>query len=157
MALYVAKNDDNERLRNEQWYPRYFGAQEVCLKNLQRKNRNVEVKMLGIKPDTHETYGKRTRLEFMCLKEDIDKSLLNGTLTVRPKFLIIALGDLAEELEWVNKKPNRVIVVCSCPSQVCTPRMTTIHAGGWRMGGVNGEEGGSVECVGCVRTGVNVH
>ena len=130
MALYTAQNDDNERLRNEQWYPRYFGAQEVCLKNLQRKNGDVEVKMVGIEPDIHIIFGKRTRVEWTCLQEDIDKSLLNGTLTVRPKFQIIALGDLEEELEWLNKKPNRVIIVCSCPSQVCTPRMTTIHAGG---------------------------
>ena len=129
--LYTAQNDDNQELRNEAWYMRYFNAQEVCLKNLQRKNRNVEVKMLGIKPDTHETYGKRTRLEFTCLKEDIDKSILNETLSLEiAQWSITALKDLAEELEWKDKKTNRVIVICSCPSQVCTPRMTTIHAGG---------------------------
>ena len=130
MALYTAQNDDNERLRNEQWYPRYFAQNEIALKNLQRKNSEVVVKMLGIEPDIHQTYGKRTRVEFTCLQEDIDKSLLNGTLSVRPKFQKAALEDLAEELEWADKKPDRAIVICSCPSQVCTPRMTTIHAGG---------------------------
>ena len=27
--------------------------------------------------------------------------------------------DAEEELEWADKKPNRVLVLCSCPSQVC--------------------------------------
>ena len=88
-------------------------------------------KYARIKPDTHASYGKRTRLEFTCLKEDIDKSILNETLTLEiAQWSITALKDLAEELEWKDKKTNRVIVICSCPSQVCTPRMTTIHAGG---------------------------
>eukprot|EP00621_Florenciella_sp_RCC1693_P009650 CAMPEP_0182529490 /NCGR_PEP_ID=MMETSP1323-20130603/5228_1 /TAXON_ID=236787 /ORGANISM="Florenciella parvula, Strain RCC1693" /LENGTH=76 /DNA_ID=CAMNT_0024738697 /DNA_START=86 /DNA_END=312 /DNA_ORIENTATION=- len=76
MALYVAQDDENQKLRNEQWYPRYFGAQEVCLKNLQRKNRDVQVKMIGIQPDIHRKFGKRTRVEWICLQEDINKSLL---------------------------------------------------------------------------------
>ena len=42
----------------------------------------------------------------------------SGKIKVRPKWLQVELDDAEEELEWADKKPNRVLVLCSCPSQI---------------------------------------
>ena len=37
---------------------------------------------------------------------------------VRPKWLQIEFDELAETLEWLEKDDNRMIIICSVPSQV---------------------------------------
>lgn len=53
-------------VRNELWYPRYHSTNTKTLNNLFRKNRDVEVKMLGIQGDLD--FGLRTRYEFTALQ-----------------------------------------------------------------------------------------
>ena len=103
-------------VRNEQWYPRYFMANESTLNNLVRKNNQVQIKMLGIQGCL--TYGQRTRHEWTCLQEDINQGVESNKIKVRPKWVQVEFDDLEEEMEWADKKPNRVVIICSCPSRV---------------------------------------
>ena len=116
MALYKGP-EAKVNVREELWYPRYCQANEYTLNNLHRKKPRVQIKMLGVQGDL--TYGLRTRHEFTCLHEDLNIGVELGKITVRPNWVQVDFKDLEEELEWADKKPDRVLVLCSCPSQVC--------------------------------------
>ena len=116
MALYKGAAP-KVNVREELWYRGYYQANEYTINNLHRKNPDCQIRMLGIQGDL--THGVRTRHEFTCLQEDINIGVESGKIKVRPKWLQVELDDAEEELEWADKKPNRVLVLCSCPSQVC--------------------------------------
>lgn len=103
-------------VRGELWYMRYYQDNVSTLNNLVRKNPNVEPKMVGVQG--HLEHGIRTRFEWTRLQEDINLGLEKGKINVRPRWSQVEKDDLAEEMEWADEKPNRVIIVCSCPSQV---------------------------------------
>ena len=118
-------------VRNEAWYMRYFNVNESALNNLRRKNPNAVIRMLGIQGDLQ--HGLRTRYEFTCLQEDINQSIADGKIHVRPTWIQVEFKDLQEELKWAQKSgwwggmrrapsAKRAIIICSCPSQIGTDK-----------------------------------
>ena len=59
--------------------------------------------------------------EWSARQADLDKGFKDGKLEERPKNSRVALEDLEEELEWVNKAKGgkvRYIIVASCPARI---------------------------------------
>ena len=102
---------------SEGWYPRYFQSNVTVLNNAARKKKSVKVKMIGLQGCL--TYGVRTRFEWTALTEDINEGCEKEKIRVRPSWQQVEdLSELEEELEWADKRPNRIIIVCSVPSQI---------------------------------------
>jgi len=81
------------------------------------KKNNGQLKIIGIEGDV--VYGERTLQEWTALQADLDKGFKDGKLAERPKNSRVALEDLEEELEWVNKGGKvRYIIVASCPNRI---------------------------------------
>ena len=114
-SLYTGQ-DKEINVREELWYARYYATNEATLNNLIRKNPNVRIKMIGIQGCLD--FGKRTRCEWTALQEDINQTVASGKIHTKPKWSSIDFEDLVEEVEWAAKDKNRVVIICSCPSQI---------------------------------------
>ena len=77
------------------------------------------------KPDNHDTYGARTRLEWTCLQEDTNDALREQERSglkkqfKEPEFQRVKFENIQEEIDRANQDENRTqIIIASCPSQI---------------------------------------
>jgi len=108
-------------VRTESWYGRYLQSNSDAINAIANMNKykknNGQLKIIGIEGDV--VYGERTLQEWTALQADLDKGFKDGKLAERPKNSRVALEDLEEELEWVNKGGKvRYVIVASCPNRI---------------------------------------
>mmetsp|Transcript_23419 Transcript_23419/g.53358 ORF Transcript_23419/g.53358 Transcript_23419/m.53358 type:complete len:516 (-) Transcript_23419:342-1889(-) len=109
-------------VRSEDWYPRLLQSTTDSIAEIASKARfkkeGGEILLVGIEGDVQ--WGRRTKYEWLALIEDIDRSCVEGALTVRPKNKRIDIKDFEEEVvDWVTKKGKyRRVVICSCPARI---------------------------------------
>jgi hypothetical protein len=103
-------------VRNELWYPRFFHTNAEVLNNAKRKNVNVVIKMIGIQGDLK--CAPPTRYEWTALQEDINIGIGKGTIRIKPRWVQTDIEYLDEEFEWADGNADRLLIICSCPSQI---------------------------------------
>ena len=103
-------------VRKEAWYSAYFYDNKQGLNNAKRKNANVMIKMVGIKGDLQ--HGLRSRYEWTTLQEDINEGIDKGIIRMKPRWVQVEFEDLDEEFEWADADDDRLLFICSCPSQI---------------------------------------
>ncbi len=64
-------------------------------------------------------HGFRTRAEQTALMQDMNASVVNKTLDVRPEWLQVPFARLAATLDQLVADPTvHAVVFCSCPSRI---------------------------------------
>merc|ERR1740124_1385025 len=114
-------------------YKRYIIANETILADLHRKNKNVKVRMLGVRGDSSNgADGSNSNnsndddpAHFDCAYLQASIARLGfpnifGKITDVQclDWIQVEYEDLEEELEWTEKKSNRYIIICSCISRI---------------------------------------
>ena len=114
-----------EELRAEDWYGRYFQAVTEAITEQSRKYPKARIKILGVQPDNHDTYGARTRLEWTCLQEDTNDALREQEKRKmkkqfkEPEFQRVYFEHLQEEIDKAKQDEKKTqLIIASCPSQI---------------------------------------
>lgn len=115
-----------DELRAEDWYDPYFQSVTDACTEVERKYPKARIKIIGVQPDNHDTYGARTRLEWTCLQEDTNDALrrqekkgMKKQLTEVPEFQRVKFANLQEEIDRANQDEKKTqIIVASCPRQI---------------------------------------
>jgi len=108
-------------VRRTQWYPRYLSQITTMINDLAGKKafktKGGRIRLLGVEGDLE--HGAATRAEWTALIEDIDRGCREGSISVRPQSLRLALDEVEEALEWCEKSDEiRHIIFASCPAQI---------------------------------------
>ena len=112
-----------DEVRAEGWYAEYFGQVTSTLESTQLKYPEAELIIVGIEPDNHPQYGARTRMEWLCLDEDIHTALRSndykGRLKKAPRMNRVPLEDLQQMIKEAQRnKKKRHLIIASCPSRI---------------------------------------
>ena len=108
-------------VRAESWYPRYLQSVTDAYATARKKYPGARIKVAGVIPDNHTVYGARTRLEFICLEQDILQALRAGTLTdiEEPEMTRVRFQHLRADIDDANANEESMhLLIASCPSRI---------------------------------------
>ena len=108
-------------MRKEKWYGRYLQTVTNTLEEATRRKPDARIKVVGIEPNNHDTYGARTRMEFNAVEIDILAAKRQGAECKIEELEMhrIQFKYLQSEIAAANNSDGKIhLIIASCPSQL---------------------------------------